>query len=40
MIKNKLIRKFAIVLALSVTAALFMPETLFAQGAVVTYALY
>ena len=40
MIKNSLIRKCAAMLALAVTAVLFLPKTLLAQGAVVAYANY
>ena len=40
MIKNSIIRKYVIILALVVSAALFLPKTLLAQGAVVAYADY
>jgi len=40
MIKNSMIRKYVIILALAVSAALFLPKTLLAQGAVVAYANY
>ena len=37
MIKNRLIRKYTVILALAVTAVWIMPEALLAQGAVVAY---
>ena len=40
MIKNRLIRKYSSIAAFTVSAALFLPEALFVQVAVVGYALY
>jgi len=38
MIKISMIRKYATVVALAISAALYLPEALLAQGAVVGYA--
>ena len=40
MTKNSILRKYSAILALAVSAIVFLPEALFAQGAVVAYADY
>ena len=37
MIKNSMIRKYSAIAAIAASAALFLPEALLAQGAVVGY---
>ena len=36
--KNSILRKYAAIAALAVSAIVFLPETLFAQGTVIGYA--